>query len=235
MNFTDSLLGKTHLPQVPLTADPPAKKARAPRYSAPKPKCSEKEFLRCVKKHKITIIRDDGISRHIKFADPGNCNQWFELVTWDDKICFSGDMGTYVFQRTEDMFTFFRRHPNDKAKVPINPSYWAEKCQASDRDGIEEWSPEQFKHTVWHWMDDSSATKDDRDEVVNEVISIADDGEWRAMTAAQDFRSENDYQLYDFWENDCKVFTYRFLWCCYAICWGIQQYDKAKAKALTTA
>ena len=41
-------------------------------------------------------------------------------------------MGTWVFSRTEDMFSFFRVH-QDRPGYGINPSYWAEKVIARDR------------------------------------------------------------------------------------------------------
>jgi hypothetical protein len=37
----------------------------------------------------------------------------------------------------------------------------------------------------------------------------------------------------DFWENNCQVHTFRFLWCCYAIVWGIQKYDAYKRSLQT--
>jgi hypothetical protein len=32
----------------------------------------------------------------------------------------------------------------------------------------------------------------------------------------------------DFWEHDLTDFTNRYTWCCYALAWGVSQYDKAK-------
>jgi hypothetical protein len=32
----------------------------------------------------------------------------------------------------------------------------------------------------------------------------------------------------DFREVDCEEYTHRFLWCCYALAWGIEKYDAAK-------
>lgn len=198
------------------------------KYPAPKPACDEVSFLRSVAHHQMTIIRDDGVNRHIKFRQPKTGNMWFELITWPGSLCFSGDMGTYVFSRLEDMFALFRREPTETEKVRINPEYWAEKCVAADNDGIKKFTPDSFRHTVWHWMEGSSATKEDKQEIIENVISYADDGPARAMTAAMDYSTTRGYQLFDFWEADCTEYTFHFLWCCYAIAWGVQQYDAAK-------
>ena len=72
---------------------------------------NEKEFLKCVEKHELKILRDDGVYRHVRLKAPGpiNCYQ-FDLVTWPNFICFDGDGGPFIFANPslEDMFTNFR-------------------------------------------------------------------------------------------------------------------------------
>lgn len=50
-------------------------------------------------------------------------------------LCYTGDMGTYVFQRLTDMFEFFRTDREYKkrngGKLAVNLSYWGEKLQAT--------------------------------------------------------------------------------------------------------
>ena len=243
-SWSDSLLGKTHLPTQPASTSEQAVQPQADLYPKPSPACDEKEFLRTVDRHEIIVLRDDGVNRHLKFAAPYqkqeegkptqyDSNRWFELLTWPGKLCISGDMGTFVFTRLPDMFEFFRADRFERKPdrtLFINPGYWKQKCIAADGDGdsIEKWNAEYFKYRVWSWMEESSATEEDRQEVIDDVISCADDGEWRAMTAAVDFKSESGYQLYGFWEADCKVYAYHYLWCCYAIAWGVQRYDEYK-------
>lgn len=36
------------------------------------------------------------------------------------------------------------------------------------------------------------------------------------------------FEFTDFWEMDCTEYIYHFIWCCYALAWGIQMYDEAK-------
>ena len=68
----------------------------------------DEQFLRDVAEHTMTVIREDGVSRHIRFAKPGTSCMHFDLITWPGYLCYTGDMGTYVFQRLTDMFEFFR-------------------------------------------------------------------------------------------------------------------------------
>ncbi len=51
-------------------------------------------------------------------------------------LCYTGDMGTFVFRRLEDMFAFFRTRSAQAATAcSINLGYWAESTRRMDRDG----------------------------------------------------------------------------------------------------
>lgn len=54
------------------------------------------------------MLHEDGIYRHIRFRQPGTMCMHFDLITWPGYLCYTGDMGTYVFTRLADMFEFFR-------------------------------------------------------------------------------------------------------------------------------
>src|SRR5690348_13144744 len=96
----------------------------------------EQWFLKDVSTHEMIVIRDDGANRHIRFKRPGTSCMYFDLITWPGYLCYTGDMGTYVFSRLEDMFEFFRtdRDYNKRKgrELSINPKYWGEKLQAVD-------------------------------------------------------------------------------------------------------
>ncbi len=153
----------------------------------------------------------------------------YSLVTYDHHLVFSGDMGCYVFYRIEDMFRFFRRR-----ELSVNESYWSEKVIAEDRERVTEYSPDLFKQKIKDCLEEYILGNEDlshddalqlRDEVNCEVLWHAEEGEDIAVSAARgfEFNAENVFQ--DFYECNVKSFTYRFLWCCWAIVWGIQQYD----------
>lgn len=200
-------------------------KAEIPQLAYPKPWCDEAEFLRTIGDHKMVVLFDNGLMRHLRFSD-GSFNRWFEIITWAGKLAISGDMGAFVFSRVEDMFTFFRGEQEGSLK--INPGYWAEKCIAQDRHGLRRFDPDYFKARIHEWLQDSDISVDCWEEIQAEVLSQADEGEEVAMRSAIEFRSEDGFVFQDFWEADCKVHTYHYLWCLYAIVWGIRQYDAIK-------
>ena len=112
--------------------------------------CTEASFLKDVASHRITVFRDDGIYRHVRLRNPKSSDMSFELVTWPGYLAYVGDMGSYVFQRTADMFRFFRTGEDHQLKdgltLAVSHEYWAEKCQASEhREGIEKFSSEKFR------------------------------------------------------------------------------------------
>ena len=219
--------------------------------------CTVERFLRDIAGHEMDVIRDDGVHRHIRFKHPDSSNMLFDLITWPGYLCYTGDMGTYVFQRTQDMFAFFRKNG---CLDSIDHGYWAEKIQAADRVGVRKFSHAKFQAMVRSWVDiseeDDKPDAEDADavarhaaayaelraEVESEVVS-ADDNSTRCYDAATDFRHDGDawqefhgkgaeFVFSDRWDGfdyATKEYTFRFLWCCYALAWGIQQYDTAKA------
>ena len=110
----------------------------------------KKRFLDDVKNHEIIIINNSDLHRHIRFKEPTTTNCYFDLITWPGHLCYTGDMGTYVFQRTTDMFAFFRQNYGRYHELKINPQYWAEKCISESRfgDGIKQYSRDKFEDAV---------------------------------------------------------------------------------------
>lgn len=95
---------------------------------------TKESFLKDVGSHKATIVLDNGVHRHIHCSS-GSCCYHFDIVTYPGHLVVSGDMGDFVFQRTSDMFEFFRPNGNYNEKNWINISYWGEKLQASSVRG----------------------------------------------------------------------------------------------------
>jgi hypothetical protein len=191
--------------------------------------CTEQSFLKDVDKHQMTVLRDDGVHRHVRFRKPDSVNMAFELITWPGHLCYSGDMGTYVFRRLHDMFEFFRtdrlRQKYDGRTLIINLDYWSQKCISVDcAGGIEEYSADKFRQRITEILDENGASAELRQAVEDEVLSCADYSETEAYRAAEEFE-HNGFRFTDFWEVDLKEYSYRFVWCCYALAWGIQQYD----------
>ena len=191
---------------------------------------TEESFLRDVREHRMTVLHDSGVYRHVRFAKPGTSTMQFDIVTWPGYLSFSGDMGAYVFSRLRDMFEFFRG--STVGPIEVNLAYWAEKCRAVDRDsGIREYSPERFREQIERWLEDAEASEECRAAVQSEVLCHADEGESAARKAADDFAYADGFAFTDFWEADCSEWTARYVWCCYALSWAVRQYDAVRACA----
>lgn len=202
---------------------------------------TEQDFLRDVQSHAMTVERDDGVYRHLRFQQP--IHAWlhrFDVITWPGALCIRGDVGTYVFSRVNDMFSFFR-DPGG-GRLCINDDYWAEKLIASDcsgrrGDGVMRFDPDLFcEHVKRRYVEHArSKMRDMPDERISlrraledEVLSCADSGESEAMAAAMQFEHDG-FRLHDFWEVNCREYTTQFIWSLYAIVWAVRQYDALKS------
>ncbi|WP_322070945.1 hypothetical protein [Paraburkholderia bannensis] len=195
----------------------------------------------------MTIVRDDGVDRHIKFRGNDGSAYWFEILTWPGALCIRGDCGTYVFSRLTDMFEFFRPK-NERVQAGelfINPSYWCEKLQAVNCNGYgdgraREFSQKDFAARVKERFDgylESHEISEERRaslwaDVESEVIDRSHEGETRAFDALMNFSDDEFPRMFeDCWEWGCKEYSFQFLWNLYAIAWAIRTYDAAKASA----
>lgn len=203
-------------------------------------KITEESFLKDVAAHQMQVIREDGVHRHVRFKKPGTMCAHFDLVTWPGYLCYTGDMGTYVFRRLEDMFAFFRQKPFEKGDgLYINRGYWAEKIEAADRCGVKVFTTERFEKRLREELDEYiSRNGDDWDEgyadelrerFADDVLRYADDGEYAGRQAAAEFEVDGEEVFTDLWEYDFTDWTFRYTWCCYALAWAVRQYDAAKA------
>jgi hypothetical protein len=209
--------------------------------------CTEELFLKDVAQHQMTVIRDDGVHRHVRFKKSDSGNMYFDIVTYPHFLVYSGDMGCYVFSRINDMFEFFRG--KSEGPLRINEGYWAEKLEATDRpDGHKEYSADRFREYVADRLeqikeaqtvdvdsDDEgqsvAAAFDEFEQAVKDnVLAYADAGDFRAHQALDEFEHDGHRWFSDSWEAHFDEYTFRFTWCCYALAWSIRQYDAAKVQ-----
>lgn len=217
----------------------------------------ENTFLKDASEHAMTVIRDDGVHRHLHFRKPrpAGSEYWFDIITWPGSLCIDGDMGTYVFRRLDDMFEFFRTDreylERKDCQLAINPPYWSKKLRAPDPRHAKEFSSNQFRSRVIEefddWVktsqpdDDEFTTQAERDEferkrtvlrhaLADEVLNCLNDGETRAYDAANEFSCDDvpGFNMRDCREWNCQEYTFHFMWNCYAIAWAIQKYDASK-------
>jgi hypothetical protein len=216
---------------------------------------TKERFQRDVAEHVMEVLKDDGLHRHIRFRKPGTMCMHFDLITWPGYLCYTGDMGTYVFRRLEDMFEFFRapssRYFDNNPLDRIDHRYWAEKLEASDKgDGHTQFDPAAFKRAievqrrrlfVEYGKHMNDLARQDFWASLDDLIDRAVDGEGAALAAVFDWefyvhepqdiiRAMKRHVLridpYEF--PQCRTYTHRFTWCCYALRWGIHLYDQHK-------
>lgn len=197
--------------------------------------CSKPQFLKEVAAHQMTIARDDGLYRHLKFRKPGTGCYWFDIITWPGALCFNGDHGSWVFMRLTDMFEFFR-----DGRGEINRSYWSEKLVSCGRDGVKKYDRDIFVRNIvdyvrQHFVGEDKAGQTELFKAIREeVVRYADD-EHDGPRAAYDFEHKmpdgSKFRFHDFWETDNTDWTVHFTWCLRAIVYALEKYDGAKAAA----
>lgn len=209
--------------------------------------CTEQRFLSDVASHEIHVLHDDGVHRHIRFKRPQTRCYSFDLITWPGYLCYTGDMGTFVFERLEDMFEFFRTdrvHSNARGdtRFAINPSYWGGKLQAIDcQDGYKNFSMEAFAAAVKDDFDiytesEEGLSQKDKDDLWSDVLGtvLYAEDKCSAVEAIRRFRHHEHGDIFTDFEHDTSEYSLRFIWCCYALAWGIQKYDETKIQKEVT-
>lgn len=205
---------------------------------------TQEQFLEDVQRHEMTVLMDNGVYRHLRFAVPGSGFEHFEIVTYPGHLVYSGDMGCYVFSRVPDMFQFFRCKR-------VNPWYWAEKVQAMDGGrasggSVLEYDAQALRAMVEQqlqtWLkelpEDDQEAREGLQEAVQELLGDLQGCEVRDYDAVSDFEyiaaldsGPLRFAFCDLEFGKYRKETHRYLWCCHALAWAIEQYDRAKAAA----
>lgn len=195
-----------------------------------------KMFAVSTTEHQMTVLHDDGVYRHIRFAKPGTGLYHWDLVTWPGHLCIDGDLESFTFSREHDMFGFFAM---DRGR--INPGYWAEKItNRSIQTRV--YSPETAKTEVVreflemrrYMSDDTAPAWRDLRETVLDEYTIGDESLTHDALARWSFTDTGSCETWEFsdtWEWDLRDWDHHYLTACHAIAWGIQQYRAAKAVA----
>lgn len=193
-------------------------------------------FSRDIDRHQMQVIRDEGVNRHLRFKRPGTMCMHFDILTWPGYLCYTGDMGSYLFRRLDDMFEFFRGGSGSKP-YRIDLRYWAEKLEAADKsDGISAFSADSFKAEVRDYFE--QATDDDDDWPAQRKAALWDEIESQVLGRDWEGSADLAFQrLHDFehdgfrftdWDRECKEYSHRFRWCCHALVWAIATYDASR-------
>ena len=187
-------------------------------------------FIKDVRGHKMDIQLDQDCHRHLHFSRNGSLALHYNIVTWPGYLAISGDMGSYTFSRTRDMFEFFR---DREMLTRINPQYWNEKLDSIDKHS----SPKEFseaammsaiRNHINKWEVTIDSAKKIEDEVHQEFTG------WDGPTNLQEayrkiheFESSEGHVFQDF-ESSMTEWSFHYLWALKAIVWAIKQYDLEK-------
>lgn len=199
-------------------------------------------FVGEVARHQLTVIRDNGIYRHLRFKRPGSIAYYFDLVTWPGYLAVTGDMGTWTFSRIDDMFEFFTdSHFGHRESFLINPGYWSEKFEAGAGRGRREspcyeFDARAFDEGLQQWLDayledcDDEDAADEAREAIRELKGNDFPTENDAYHAVNDALFPSGVSTYEIMEGmgSLQTYSHHYLWICYAIVWGIERYRSAK-------
>jgi hypothetical protein len=186
------------------------------------------QFLTDVLGHEMTVLKDDGLYRHLLVKNPHGSEYWYEITTTPRILTIHGDMGTYTFSAygREDMFVFFRNKPGY-----VNEQYWAEKLVASGNEPLQ-YSSDNFSETIIGELRENMEWKGeklsyDKAKTILEPVLTFAYSEVDAREALDDFKYKS-FSFSDTWEYDFRDYRHNYLWCLHAIVWAIHKYDEAK-------
>lgn len=185
-------------------------------------------FANDIAEHEMTVLHDEGLYRHVMFKIPRTTMYRFDLITWSGHLSIAGDMGSCTFRRLEDMFTFFN-------EPRVNLGYWAEKVIAGE---VRAYSEDVFREWVAEEMKRGQESKPDLywDLITRDVESdVLGEGGYQesAVNAVhywnEVYGRETGFKFYTDEGLDFTDYTYRFMWQCHAIRWGVWKYYRARA------
>lgn len=198
---------------------------------------SLKDFLEETKNHKIHVLHDEGLYRHLSVNVGGQSLYGLDIVTYPNHLAVSGDISDgLIFSRVPDMFEFFRRKNGLRAEIDYR--YWAEKL-TSGPASVKEYVRSKFEGEInseIEWFIDyehlTSEEADDLREDVENHVMLDDYGPDANYLAALEYKyyRPGRYNMYrGIFENISPEkwydYNYRFYLNCMAIRAAIHSYD----------
>ncbi|EIX6860562.1 hypothetical protein MKW06_001727 [Escherichia coli] len=207
-------------------------------------------FISDVCEHRMTVLQDNGVYRHLRFAQPGTSCYYFDIVTWPGYLAVTGDMGTWTFSRTRDMFNFF----GGAFEKGVNAGYWSEKLEAGAGRSAHDFLAQEYDHDEFcvslkeqlstyfeedeeevadvDWDDESDEPDSDKAKIREIVRDLCRENHQSAELAYHAVYEAYWPQCVDTWELcsdiNYKTYSVHFLWILHAIVWGIGKYHNTK-------
>lgn len=177
---------------------------------------TDEEFQSQVQEHKMEVLAKDGVNRTVRFAKPGTSINHFYVTTWPGHICISGDMGTYVFARIQDMAQFF----DSTGSI----SYYTEKLQA----GVAKEYDQDCALETLHEIRECSLLRPITNEMAQDYIDGLElDDEYSFAEALRNWDASSagfDIDLADIQRPE--RYKYHYIWCIKALIWATARIRK---------
>ncbi|WP_431790622.1 hypothetical protein [Kocuria palustris] len=126
-------------------------------------------FCKNTENHRLRILHDDGLYRHLRMQSDNEKGQptaiWYwDIITWPGSLAIRGDVADgYIFTRDPDMLEFFSLHPDryhdDAPKIDMH--YWAQKLAHEHRSTATVYDPEVFLASVHDALSNDSMDSED--------------------------------------------------------------------------
>lgn len=194
---------------------------------------AEQAFHQDTADHRLRILRDDGLYRHLRCSRPDSWFDGFNVVTWPGYLVIGGDRESYVFACEDDMFAFLERCFSQGS---IDFNYWASKLLGPGGSRTaRRYSAPLFVQKVRHWRDSVAESMDGAAEraqfraaVDEDILGGEYEDETQALMLLRDFSFGDGVPDYHEWT--ITEFDFHFIWACCAIRWAIGKYRAATAE-----
>lgn len=184
----------------------------------------------------MTVLKDDGVYRHLRIDLPRASWKWCEVATWPGVLVLRGGLGCWTFIVPEDdQMSLFRPDPLTER---VNPLYWEGKLAPGSMARVySTWRAAAYiREAVAEVADDFPGLAGDVDSDLLDGSprnDLSTEGGLRAALAAFEEMHGATYEGLRFpvesW--DLKRFDPWFVLSCVVLPWAVEQYDAALVPA----
>nr|WP_233109105.1 hypothetical protein [Streptomyces sp. 14R-10] len=178
----------------------------------------------------VSVLKDDGVYRHLRIHLPRASWKWCEVVTWPGALTLNGGLGCWTFTvPEEDPLGLFRPNPHSER---VNPLYWEGKLAPGSKARVYSTSraTAYIRQDVAEAADDFPGLAGDVDSDLldgSPCVDLSTEGGLRAALAAFEEMHGATYEGWRFpvesW--DLKRFDPWFVLSCVVLPWAVEQYD----------
>lgn len=127
-----------------------------------------KNFLEQTKDHRLIVLQDSGLYRHLRVQEPGTRMWSWDITTWPGHLATSGDIADgHVFTRETDMLGFFSDAGRSRdgyysdGAPSIDVRYWAEKLCGGRSQEVKKYDADAFLQQVRESLEQSEELGDE--------------------------------------------------------------------------